>query len=91
MEFCTIRAIREISVKGQVTPTEFGVGGVRKHANVEILVRAVNEFGSGDVGLTSISIRGEPSRRQYLSASWLKQERRLGKKPVRPYLASSPR
>ena len=38
----------EISAKGQVTPTEFGVGGVRKHSNVEILVRAVNEFGSGD-------------------------------------------
>ena len=37
-----------ISVKGEVTPTAFGAGGVKKHATVEILVRAFNEFGSGD-------------------------------------------
>ena len=37
-----------IDAKGVVTPTAFGVGGIKKHATVEILVRAFNEFGSGD-------------------------------------------
>ena len=37
-----------IDAKGLVTPTDAGVAGTKKFNNIEIIVQASNEFGTGD-------------------------------------------